>query len=71
MKNFNKFITKSLIERIIKSHDLGVLGNAIDRKVIKEMRGIDENYLANLKCSEKTLNFIDSFLSDVIKYQTS
>lgn len=69
MKNFSAFITKSLINRIIKSHDLGVMGNAIDEDVINEMKGIEENYLSNLSCSEETIKFIDEFISDVKKFQ--
>ena len=65
MKNFSNYINKTFITKMIKSHDLGILGNAIDKELISELKTINPEYLSNLKCSDDAKAFIDEFLTDV------
>ena len=71
MKNFSTYIDSKLVSKIIKSHDLGVMGNAIDSDILLEVKSLKPEYLSNLKCSEECIEFLDSFLSDVKVYNSS
>ena len=71
MKNFSTYIDSKLVSKIIKSHDLGVMGNAIDSDILLELKSLKPEYLSNLKCSEECIEFLDSFLSDVKEYNSS
>jgi hypothetical protein len=68
MKNFSSYIDADLISKIIKSHEIGVMGNAIDKSILLELKSIKPEYLSNLECSEECVNFLDSFLSDVKEF---
>lgn len=71
MKNFSTYIDSKLVSKIIKSHDLGVMGNAIDSDILLELKSLKPEYLSNLKCSEECIEFLDSFLSDVKEYNNT
>ena len=63
------YIDIQLVSKIIKAHDLGIMGSAIDAPVLKELKSLKPEYLSNLNCSEETINFLEAFLSDVKEFE--
>ena len=68
VKNFALYVDKKMIKNIIEAHQ-NFLFNMIDNSILIELKSLKPEYLPNLKCSDETKQFIDSFVSSYKDYK--
>ena len=68
IKNFATYIDREMIKNIIEAHQ-NFSFNMIDNSILIELESLKPEYLPNLKCSDESKQFIDSFISDWKDYK--
>ena len=68
IKNFATYIDREMIKNIIEAHQ-NFLFNMIDNSILIELESLKPEYLPNLKCSDESKQFIDSFISSWKDYK--